>query len=354
MFRIVTVVGSIAVSWLAGEVLLLLSGINNDYRHPAASELIPRSGGPYEMAPCGHVPFATVRIRYPTNPRGYFNANNAVDHTMNSVGWRDDEHRLSKPDGTYRILGLGDSYLFGQGVKTQDRCLDRLGELLRKQYPLRIVETINAGQLAYNTVMESRVLKSCGLEYQPNLVILHFVPNDVEADVYTKQAKVEFFTEYMTGSLATDWMSQHSEIWALFHRAIGGRLRGQSYIRDSIGSFTSDPEKWNTCRRALEDIVQACRVHDIKLLIVAFPFFYHLNSQYPFQPIHDRLREYCDGAGVSFIDLRDHYRNYSGPELWVHPTDQHPNEAAHRIAAEAIAKFLVDHSELFRLHIEAE
>ncbi len=349
LFRVVAVVGALGVSWLVAEVVLLLSGINNDYRQAATSEMIPRSGGPYDMAACGHVPHATVRIRYPTNPRGYFNAHNFVDHTLNSVGWRDDEHRLVKPKGTYRILGIGDSYLFGQGVKPQDRCLDRLGDLLRKQYPQQTVETINAGQLAYNTALEARALRICGMEYRPDLVILYFVPNDVEADIYSKKAKVEFFTEFTTGSLATDWMSQHSEVWALFNRSIGGWWRGRAYIRDSIGSFTSDPDKWNSCRVELDDIVHTCRDNEARLLIVAFPFFYQLNGQYPFQPIHDRLREYCEKTGVAFVDLRDDYRQYSGPELWVHPTDQHPNEVAHRIAAESAAKYVTDHSVEFGL-----
>jgi hypothetical protein len=349
LFRAVAVTGALVLTWLTAEVALLLSGINNDYRSPATSELIPRAGGPYEMSSCGHVPYATVRIRYPTNPRGYFNANNAMDHTLNSIGWRDDEHRAAKPAGTYRILGLGDSYLFGQGVKPQDRCLDQLATLIQQQTPQRKIEVLNAGQQAYNTAMEARVLKDCGVTYNPDLVILYFVPNDVEPDIYTKNSKVEFFTEYMTGSLATDWMSQHSEVWALFNRSIGGRWRGRAYIRESIGSFTSDPEKWATCQRGLDDIVATCRKSGIKLCVAAFPFFYQLDGDYPFQPIHDRLRQYCEEDGIPFFDLRDEYRSYHGPELWVHPTDQHPNEQAHRIAAEATARFLAQHAQDFGL-----
>ncbi len=34
------------------------------------------------------------------------------------------------------------------------------------------------------------------------------------------------------------------------------------------------------------------------------------------------------------------------PELWVHETDQHPNEIAHRVAADAVHSFLVTHPEL--------
>lgn len=349
LFRVIAILGSLVLCWGAAEVVLLLSGINNDYRSPATSELIPRSGGPYELARCGHVPFATIRISYCSNPRGYFPAGNSIDHVMNSVGWRDDEHRRSRPGNTYRILGIGDSYLFGQGVKARDCSLHRLGDRLGKTFSTQTIETINSGQPGYNTEMEAQVLSDCGLDFHPNLVILHFVPNDVEPDIYTKNAKVEFFTEYLTGSMPTDWMSQHSEVWALLNRSIGGRIRGRAYIRDSISSFLSDPAKWTGCRAGLDTIVQTCRQRDIPLLIVAFPFFYQLDGDYPFQPIHDRLREYCDETKVAFLDLRAHFPGYSGPELWVHPTDQHPNEIAHRLAADAIAVYLTDHAAEFGL-----
>ena len=34
------------------------------------------------------------------------------------------------------------------------------------------------------------------------------------------------------------------------------------------------------------------------------------------------------------------FNGYDGPELWVHPNNQHPNEKAHAIVADAIFRFL--------------
>lgn len=323
---------------MIAELCVLLSGVNNDFRELPTSELLPQAGGPYELSACGHVPFATIRMRYPTNPRGYFDSNNCVDQLMNSVGWRDRDHEVGKPPGTFRILGLGDSYLFGQGVKSGDRCLEQLAEIIRREAPERSVETINTGQPGYNTAMEAQLLRKCCWEYKPDLVILHFVPNDVEIDIYTTKPKVEFFTEYSVSYIGTDWASQYSEVWALARRSILGQIRGRAYVQESIRSFSSDSEKWRQCREALADISRQCEEHQVPLLVVVFPFFYHLNSDYPFQPIHDGVTEFCKESQIPCLDLRKAFRDYSGPELWVHPTDQHPNETAHRIAAEAIVK----------------
>jgi hypothetical protein len=37
------------------------------------------------------------------------------------------------------------------------------------------------------------------------------------------------------------------------------------------------------------------------------------------------------------VDLRETLRGRPAESLWVHPVDHHPNEIAHRLAAEALA-----------------
>ena len=60
-----------------------------------------------------------------------------------------------------------------------------------------------------------------------------------------------------------------------------------------------------------------------------------------------RVLEIFPGGGwytrvlAPVLDLRDSYREFRGPELWVHETDQHPNEIAHQIAADATRDFLL-------------
>ena len=40
------------------------------------------------------------------------------------------------------------------------------------------------------------------------------------------------------------------------------------------------------------------------------------------------------------VDLLPAFAGHDGPELWVHPTNQHPNEAGHAIAGRALFEFL--------------
>src|SRR5690242_2061221 len=108
LFQASAVCGALLFGGILAEVGVRLSGVNADFRGLPTSELRPRAGGPYELSPCGHVPFATIRMRYPSNPRGYFDKLNGIDHVINSVGWREREVPIRKRPGTFRILGLGD------------------------------------------------------------------------------------------------------------------------------------------------------------------------------------------------------------------------------------------------------
>lgn len=341
-FRIAAIVIAIAVSLCVGEFAVSLSGVNNDFRITSYMQISCRPGQPTKMTPHGFIPHATIQHWYATNPRGYFDQDDSIMHTFNSEGWRDSEHAVEKPADVVRILGLGDSYTFGQGVKPEHLFLTHLESLLEEQSDGRQVETINTGQPGYNTVMEKELLERRGLDYRPDVVLLSFVPNDVEADIYTDRPKVEFFKEFTTSYADQDWLSEHSELWMLARRKVLRYSAGRSYLQNSIDSYLNEPGKWNRCRDALTEIRDLCRKIDCELVVAIFPFFVNLNGEYPFQPIHDHVRNFCEQAEIPVVDLRESFREFEGPELWVHPTDQHPNDQAHKIAAESIAKFLTE------------
>jgi len=341
-FRTAAIVIALTVSLCAGEFVVYLSGINNDFRTTGKMGISCRPGYPTKMSPHGFIPYASIRHWYSTNPRGYFDYEQSIIHTFNSEGWRDSEHDIEKPDDVVRILGLGDSYSFGQGVKPEHLFLTHLESLLEKQTDGRQFETINTGQPGYNTVMEKGLLEARGFDYSPDLVLLSFVPNDVEPNIYSNRPKVEFLEAFTTSYADQDWLSKHSELWMLARRKVLRYSAGQSYLQNSIDSYLNEPEKWNRCRDALTGIRDLCNQNDCKLAVAIFPFFVNLNGEYPFQPIHDHVRSFCQESEIPVVDLRESFRDFEGPELWVHPTDQHPNEQAHRIAAESISKFFVE------------
>jgi len=101
LLRVAVAFGSVCVALLIGELVVLLTGANRDFRKLRTSMVIPREGGPFEVLPCGFVPYATLRCEYGTNPRGYFDEACGINHVFNSEGWREEEHSVQKLDGTF-------------------------------------------------------------------------------------------------------------------------------------------------------------------------------------------------------------------------------------------------------------
>lgn len=282
------------------------------------------------------------RSIYPSNPRGYFDEGNIIDHFFNSAGYRDIEHSLSKPENTYRILGLGDSYLFGEGVKFEDGCLTRLQRLLEKETPIgKKIEVINTGVSGFNTVNERDLLIHRGLAYDPDMIILHFILNDVEPDLFKEGLKLEFYTNYVSIYMEPDWLSKYSYFWGWARQRYLRTVSAKRYVKKCIDDYLKDKSGWEECASALKDINNVCKNRGIKLLVVVFPFFYELHTNYPFQVIHNHLRNFCEATGIPILDLLPSYKKFNGPELWVHPIDQHPNEIAHETAAKAIFNYLM-------------
>lgn len=235
--KLILALAALAVSLLALEGGFRLLGIRGQYPEPRIDEVFPAPGRPRNRLPFGFVPFATIRSTYASDPRGYFDPGARLDHVHNSEGWRDGEHTIAKPPGTYRILGLGDSYLWGQGVRRADIVLSVLQGILSEEVPGLIFETINTGMSATNTEFQAALLEERGLRYDPDLVIVHFVLNDIEQDLWREGPKVEFFTDYTSIYLSPDWLSQHSQLWSWARQRVLATVQGRRYVRSSVESF---------------------------------------------------------------------------------------------------------------------
>ncbi len=119
----------------------------------------------------------------------------------NSAGYHDVEHSRAKPEGTFRIVVLGDSFVEAVQVTTEEN----LCRLLEAELaPDRPVEVINLGVAGSGTAAEYLRLKDEGLAYAPDLVVLVFtVTNDVynnSPDLEVKKNK-PFFTLTGEGQL---------------------------------------------------------------------------------------------------------------------------------------------------------
>ncbi len=97
----------------------------------------------------------------------------------NSDGFRDREYPGGKGPNVVRIVGIGDSNMFGWGVAQDKNFLSVMERRLNKQYPRRIWEVINTGTPGYNTFMKVEALRTRALKYKPDVVLVQHTINDL-------------------------------------------------------------------------------------------------------------------------------------------------------------------------------
>jgi lysophospholipase L1-like esterase len=102
----------------------------------------------------------------------------AVEYVHNGEGLRDEaRHALPKPEGTTRILVLGDSFAYGAGNDYHESwpvLFER--RLLADGYA---VDVVKAGVPGYDTRTEALYLERIFTDYDPDIVLLTFLPNDL-------------------------------------------------------------------------------------------------------------------------------------------------------------------------------
>ena len=100
----------------------------------------------------------------------------------NSLGYRNDEFPLEKPNGVYRIVALGGSSTYDVSIKDNAATFTaQLEKMLREDYGYQNVQVINAGVPGYNSWEILVNLEFRVLDLDPDLVIIYEGTNDVHA-----------------------------------------------------------------------------------------------------------------------------------------------------------------------------
>jgi lysophospholipase L1-like esterase len=242
----------------------------------------------------------------------------------NSHGFRGAEIPKEKPERVFRIAGLGDSVMFGWGVN-QNECYLQVLErsLVGLERESGRFEVLNFAAPGYNTAMEVDVLEHVAMQFDPNLVILHVISNDVDVPLFMQK----------TQSLRT---LKHCFLWDLIRDRAGWAPRHESGNALDQYSYMTGIEGF---RSAVERLARISQRAGIPVLVIRGSL----------SPIQERVvRDYCREFGFHEIPVArytDAYVRKHGIEdtpqarrraLHVSENDRHPNAAAHTIYAEAI------------------
>jgi hypothetical protein len=118
------------------------------------------------------------------------------------------------------------------------------------------------------------------------------------------------------------------------------RDQARALVARYHAAYAEDAAGWRLAREALAEARSLADAHGFQLALMIFPVLWELSGPSPFAGIHAKVSEAANALGIPVLDLLPHFDGYSGPELWVHESDQHANEIAHAVAGAALAGFL--------------
>jgi hypothetical protein len=104
--------------------------------------------------------------------------------TVNAQGYRDREHEIDNYDGSLRIVILGDSFTFGDGVAD-----DEIYPRILQGKAGGTVEIITLARDGWGTADELAAFRRDGFVYHPDIVVVGVVTNDLSPPITDPQGQ---------------------------------------------------------------------------------------------------------------------------------------------------------------------
>ena len=345
---------------------------------PADSPYIPDPDAGFRLRP--DLPSASLRHE---------------DERVNSLGFRDREHSIEKPPGTCRILGIGDSFVYGD-VRLKDNFLrvteSELAGRVSGQWPS--VEMVMMGLGGYSPENALGVLRSGALDLSPDVVTLNFfVGNDVTG-IPTKGRVYRGKLYYIGSSQPVLNVLRKLRLFQLSEKAIRqlGSIVAQQRLSKgqdastevesgnteeeeaAIGSFPwgdfvmiqarrlpvflAPPQRrtlklWEEAESYLLEFDRLCREADVPWILHVIPSEVQVDPEirrlvlealslpdeaYDFDDPQRRLHGFANAHGITIVDPLPELRAQHSPDdrLYI-PNNTHWNVKGNRIAGEILA-----------------
>lgn len=326
--------------FLALEVALYAMDIPKNYLpHSAPRQFQESLGTLYNYT---NLRSSVIRFIYDRNPRGYFRSGNTVEHEVNSWGFRGPEVAPKAPN-TERIFFLGDSITFGEGVYFEDTYPQQF-KVLAEQAGLfgkKTVDVVNLGVGGFNTVQEFQVLLQLyNSGIVPDRVVVGYNMNDANVPLFTQEGdvfkRVDTSLETFRVSLQDrPWWARMSRILAVVRQYGVDKVLTQRTVAYYHDLYQEENPSWQATKQAMVQFGEFQKNTGIPVTFIVFPRLFEL-QHYPFKVEREKVRQELEINDLNSVYIYPYLHDYVGPELWVHPTDQHPNEIAHKITAEAL------------------
>jgi lysophospholipase L1-like esterase len=283
-----------------------------------------------------------------------------VPVVINSKGLRDKEYDYERKSGITRMLVLGDSFVWGWGVKLEDM----FTKIIERQN--NNLEVISMGIPGYSTDQEFLWLKEEGLKYKPDILLLLINGHDFSTNLhymYDGRYKPMFILKNdelkLTHVPVPDlpvirkihlFLGSHSYLYMFLYnreltkpgKILYEKITGKSLMGGPNGIKAAKSTKTNYKQlltlAILKKANELCKKNKIQLII----------AEHFMQPEYTKsLEDMTKENDIYFINLENYLTEFTqanpGKKIRLGKLDTHWNPLGHKIVAQAISDYLTAH-----------
>lgn len=253
---------------------------------------------------------------------------------------------VEKPDGVERILVMGGSNVWGDGQPSNETTfVGQLEKRLRERGS--DVQVLNGGVKGYNAFQVMVLLTKYALSYQPDLVVLVLMRNDINMPygLYT-------YRELLQAS-DNDPRQVTRRMQSVFRYSLiyNGLTRLVLGLRDRTQRRWYDASAWKSVNpdedfaANVTDMIHACRRAGAKVALVTEfvgeAFVYDV-GQKRVEELHQAMHRVAKKEGVPILDAYKSFNETNDPLSWMLPEDPvHFNAVGHVEMAKMLEHFLI-------------
>jgi lysophospholipase L1-like esterase len=236
-------------------------------------------------------------------------------------GFREDrDYPVERLPNSVRIIGLGDSGMFGWSIEQGGNYMDVLEQRLQQRDDGVLYEVINMAVPGYNTALEIEMLRSKGLAFRPDIVVVGWCENDFQ---------LPYFLLERENFMRRDYSYLYAFIFNRTNLAeivMGERVKDmRAFDEDALAPGLKTGAQVTGVERALNTLKSMAAGHGFRALV--------------FGPMGDDILAICRRVDVPYYNTRERIPRDRYPAEWaVH--FMHPSPEGHRALAEHLEEAL--------------
>jgi len=246
--------------------------------------------------------------------------------SKNPYGFTDYDREKEKPDSIFRIVVMGDSYIWGDGLAFEKTWGHKLGRKINERF--KNVETLSWGKNGWSIRDEYQFFIETGYQYHADLLLFGFGHNDPDMGIFKHLDPI--------------WYKRLGFMYKVFPQLTGKVLDyfyNRSYEKWVNKLYT--PENLDTFEVLLHDVKLLEKKYDLNIAFIMTPRNLHpdYNTFFP------KIEVLFNNQGLRYINLfplmQETFATTPPDSMMANPANGHPGDKVTEFYADEALRFII-------------